>query len=75
MLLQVSQDGVVHLSFHPGTDRLLLAAGDKGGNVSIWNIDHTPSSSTGQSLNGPCLPAASGHCKALFMLCACSRDV
>lgn len=37
---QVTRDGMVHLAFHPMTQRLLLAAGDKSGHVGLWKADH-----------------------------------
>ncbi|KAK9799849.1 hypothetical protein WJX73_009741 [Symbiochloris irregularis] len=37
---KVSHAGISHLSFHPGTSHLLLATGDKDGNVGLWNVDH-----------------------------------
>ncbi len=39
---QVAKDGVTHLAWLPGSagaQRLLLAAGDKGGRVSLWDVD------------------------------------
>ena len=38
--LQVTRDGVVHMAFHPRSDAIILAAGDKGGRLGIWHLDH-----------------------------------
>ncbi|KAJ9513292.1 hypothetical protein QJQ45_001328 [Haematococcus lacustris] len=34
--LTVVQDAVTHLAWHPAADRLLLAAGEKSGQVALW---------------------------------------
>lgn len=39
-ILQVTRDGVVHMAFHPRSDAIILAAGDKGGRLGIWHLDH-----------------------------------
>lgn len=36
----MTRDGVVHMAFHPRSDAIILAAGDKGGRVSLWQLDH-----------------------------------
>ncbi|PNH10915.1 WD repeat domain-containing protein [Tetrabaena socialis] len=36
---KVTKDGVTHLAWLPGSERLLLAAGDKGGRVSLWDVE------------------------------------
>ena len=41
-LEQVTKNGVVHLAFHPGCDRLLVACGDKSGHVGLWDVNHSP---------------------------------
>lgn len=38
----MTRDGAVCCAFHPSADRLLMAAGDKGGNAALWDIDHQP---------------------------------
>lgn len=38
--MQVTRDGVVHMAFHPRSDAIILAAGDKGGRVGLWQLDH-----------------------------------
>jgi len=37
---QATRDGVVHMAFHPRLDAMILAAGDKGGRVGLWQLDH-----------------------------------
>jgi WD repeat-containing protein 76 len=32
--------GTSHLDFHPTEGALIIAAGDKGGNIGIWMVDH-----------------------------------
>ncbi|KAL6748385.1 WD40-repeat-containing domain protein [Haematococcus lacustris] len=39
---KVVQDAVTHLAWHPAADRLLLAAGEKSGQVALWKVDDTP---------------------------------
>ena len=41
-LEQVTKNGVVHMAFHPGCDRLLIACGDKSGHVGLWDVNHSP---------------------------------
>ncbi len=36
---QVTRDGVTAIEFHPSSNGLLLAAGDKKGNVAMWKLD------------------------------------
>ncbi|GLI61161.1 hypothetical protein VaNZ11_003447 [Volvox africanus] len=36
---KVTKDGVTHMAWLPGCERLLLAAADKAGRVSLWNVD------------------------------------
>lgn len=31
---------MTHLSWHPRSDAAVLAAGDKGGHISLWQLDH-----------------------------------
>lgn len=38
--LQVTKNGIVHLAFHPCTDKLILAAADKSGHIGLWSVDH-----------------------------------
>lgn len=35
-LAQITTAAVVHLSFHPWSDSLVLAAADKGGRIGLW---------------------------------------
>jgi hypothetical protein len=37
-VLQLTKDGVTHLAFHPTCNDLLVAAGDKQGKVSLWQV-------------------------------------
>merc|ERR1719230_1319123 len=32
--------GPVHMDFHPSTESLLLAAGDKSGHIGLWQVDY-----------------------------------
>ncbi|KXZ50254.1 hypothetical protein GPECTOR_17g892 [Gonium pectorale] len=36
---KVTKDGVTHLAWLPGSDRILLAAADKSGKVALWDVD------------------------------------
>ncbi|GLC55664.1 hypothetical protein PLESTB_001012300 [Pleodorina starrii] len=36
---KVTKDGVTHLAWLPGSERLMLAAADKAGKVSLWDVD------------------------------------
>ncbi|GFR49809.1 hypothetical protein Agub_g11749 [Astrephomene gubernaculifera] len=36
---KVTKDGITHLCWLPGSERLLLAACDKAGKVSLWDVD------------------------------------
>ncbi|EFJ46944.1 hypothetical protein VOLCADRAFT_117976 [Volvox carteri f. nagariensis] len=36
---KVTKDGVTHLAWLPDSDRLTLAAADKSGKVSLWDVD------------------------------------
>eukprot|EP00798_Chlamydomonas_sp_ICE-L_P023956 gene23956-9528_t len=47
---KITKDGITHIAFHPGSDKLILAAGDKQGNVGFWHVD-SASSATPESLN------------------------
>ncbi|KAJ8417514.1 hypothetical protein AAFF_G00223570 [Aldrovandia affinis] len=38
-VVKVVKDRVYSAAFHPCSSRLLLAAGDKGGRVGLWNLD------------------------------------
>lgn len=38
-LAKVTKDGVVCLAFHPTTEAAIVAAGDKSGNLGLWNVD------------------------------------
>ena len=31
---------MTHVAWHPRSDHAVLAAGDKGGHVSLWQLDH-----------------------------------
>eukprot|EP00884_Botryococcus_braunii_P002941 jgi/Botrbrau1/12648/Bobra.67_1s0014.1 len=42
-IAKVTREGIVHLAFHPTTQRLLIAAGDKAGHVGLWDVDHSSS--------------------------------
>ncbi|KAL3141680.1 hypothetical protein ABBQ32_004368 [Trebouxia sp. C0010 RCD-2024] len=37
---KVTKNGIVHLAFHPCTDKLILAAADKSGHIGLWSVDH-----------------------------------
>lgn len=52
-LVQVTRDGMVHLAFHPMTQRLLLAAGDKSGHVGLWKADHSSLGNQSYLCGGP----------------------
>ena len=45
-VLKAAESAVVHMSFQPRADTLLLAAADKGGRVSLWRVDSHESSPT-----------------------------
>ncbi|GIL58489.1 hypothetical protein Vafri_13620 [Volvox africanus] len=36
---KVTKDGITHMAWLPGCERLLLAAADKAGKVSLWHVD------------------------------------
>lgn len=36
----MTKNGIVHLAFHPCTDRLVLAAADKSGHIGLWSVDN-----------------------------------
>ena len=36
----MTKNGIVHLAFHPCTDKLILAAADKSGHIGLWSVDH-----------------------------------
>lgn len=36
----MTQNGIVHLAFHPRSDALIMAAADKSGHVALWSIDN-----------------------------------
>ena len=40
--VQVTHNGVVHIAFHPGCDRLLAACAAKNGHVGLWDVNHSP---------------------------------
>ncbi|GIL81685.1 hypothetical protein Vretifemale_10709 [Volvox reticuliferus] len=42
---KVTKDGITHMAWLPGCERLLLAAADKAGKVSLWSVD--------EEANGP----------------------
>jgi len=44
----MTHDGIVHLAFHPASDAIILAAGDKGGHVGLWHIDREAIKSSGE---------------------------
>lgn len=50
-IAKVIQNGVTHLAWHPRADTAVLAAGDKAGNVSLWQVDH-------ESFSGPAADGA-----------------
>ena len=35
----MTRDAVVHMAFHPRSDAIILAAGDKGGRIGLWQLD------------------------------------
>lgn len=37
---KVIQGGVTHVAWHPRSDTPVLAAGDKAGHLSLWQLDH-----------------------------------
>jgi WD40 repeat protein len=37
---KLTRKGTSHLDFHPTEGALIVAAGDKGGNIGIWMVDH-----------------------------------
>ncbi|KAK9823208.1 hypothetical protein WJX72_001110 [[Myrmecia] bisecta] len=39
---KVNTNGIVHLAFHPASDALIIASGDKSGHVGLWNVDYRP---------------------------------
>lgn len=39
---QVCRNGIVHIAWHPGSDRLLVACSDKSGHVGLWDVNHSP---------------------------------
>ena len=39
-VLKMTKDGITHLSFLPTISSLVLASGDKQGNVSVWRCPH-----------------------------------
>ena len=45
-VLKATESAVVHMSFQPRADALLLAAADKGGRVALWRVDSAEPSPT-----------------------------
>ncbi len=38
--VQLTKNGIVHISFAPCADTLIIAAGDKSGRLGLWHADH-----------------------------------
>ena len=52
----MTKNGIVHLAFHPCTDKLVLAAADKSGHIGLWSVDNelaAPSGSASKENEGP----------------------
>ena len=44
---KVTKEAITHLAFLPRSDGpIVLAAGDKRGNIGLWNVSHTPTDGT-----------------------------
>ena len=37
---QVCDNGISHIQWHPSSERLIVAAADKSGNLGLWDVDH-----------------------------------
>ena len=37
---QVCDNGISHIQWHPTSERLIVAAADKSGNLGLWDVDH-----------------------------------
>ncbi len=50
----MTKNGIVHLAFHPCTDKLILAAADKSGHIGLWTVDNeaAPSGSASKENEG-----------------------
>ena len=48
-LQQVTKNGIVHLAFHPCTDKLILAAADKSGHIGLWTVDNEAAAPSGSA--------------------------
>lgn len=62
--LQVTKNGIVHLAFHPCTDKLILAAADKSGHIGLWSVDNdlaAPSGSASKENKGQANQAEGQH--------------
>ena len=37
---QVTSNGISHVQWLPSRQHMVVAAGDKSGNLGVWNVDH-----------------------------------
>lgn len=45
----MTKNGIVHLAFHPCTDKLVLAAADKSGHIGLWTVDNEAAAPSGSA--------------------------
>ena len=45
----MTKNGIVHLAFHPCTDKLILAAADKSGHIGLWTVDNEAAAPSGSA--------------------------
>eukprot|EP01041_Mallomonas_annulata_P000431 gene431-771_t len=50
---KLTQDRIVSVMFHPSTDKLLVAAGDKSGHLGLWDVDSLVADNDGVSMYRP----------------------
>ena len=63
---KVVPDRIYSVATHPATDRLLVAAGDKKGNVGLWNVHPTGSSNNNDDDDNHNNKTSNGHHLLLF---------
>uniref|UniRef100_A0A7S3RAJ2 DNA damage-binding protein CMR1 n=1 Tax=Dunaliella tertiolecta TaxID=3047 RepID=A0A7S3RAJ2_DUNTE len=49
---KVTRNGTTYLEFRPSVDQLMLAAGDKDGNVSLWDVDYSKLEGASEDFDG-----------------------